>query len=227
MAEAGHLVTTARNINSISSAFNKAAPKSSTQTFKIKASSKRNDISLVKHNLLLAIFQISADIPSSIHTILFHLKIFFFFFHFSFLNEEKKQQNNKASNYNINSWKQMAREMDRWLHAFPARPQLRRLGRRWKQKCTCLHQPLYWEGNFNTFLSPKLYFMYNNINERTLNLTPTTSNDGFDPSPIESQCGLLLERPRWVKIYSPTCFFFFFHFLWRSLLKNPFLSSRE
>ena len=120
----------------------------------------------------------------------------------------------------------MAREMDLRLPAFPARPQLRRLGRRWKQKCTCLHQPLYWEGNFNTFLSPKLYFMYN-INERTLNLTPTTSNDGFDPSPIESQCGLLLERPRWVKIYSPTCFFFFFHFLWRSLLKNPFLSSKR
>ncbi|KAE8650911.1 large ribosomal RNA subunit accumulation protein YCED homolog 2, chloroplastic [Cucumis sativus] len=46
MAEAGHLVTTARNINSISSSFNKAAPKPSTQTFKIKASSKRNDISL-------------------------------------------------------------------------------------------------------------------------------------------------------------------------------------
>uniref|UniRef100_A0A0A0L9P4 Large ribosomal RNA subunit accumulation protein YCED homolog 2, chloroplastic n=1 Tax=Cucumis sativus TaxID=3659 RepID=A0A0A0L9P4_CUCSA len=83
MAEAGHLVTTARNINSISSSFNKAAPKPSTQTFKIKASSKRNDISLVKHNLLLVIFQISADIPSSIHTFLFHLMIF----SFSSLNE--------------------------------------------------------------------------------------------------------------------------------------------
>lgn len=106
----------------------------------------------------------------------------------------------------------MARKMDRWLHAFPARPQLRRLGRRWKQKCTCLHQPLYWEGNFNTFLSPKLYFMYN-INERTLNLTPTTSNDGFDPSPIESK--------EW------NLFLFLFHFLWRSLLKNPFLSSKR
>lgn len=46
MAEAGHLVT-ARNINSISSSFNRSAPKSATQTFKIKASSKRNDISLV------------------------------------------------------------------------------------------------------------------------------------------------------------------------------------
>lgn len=49
MAEAGHLVT-ARNINSISSSFNRSAPKSATQTFKIKASSKRNDISLRRSN---------------------------------------------------------------------------------------------------------------------------------------------------------------------------------
>ncbi|XP_023527891.1 large ribosomal RNA subunit accumulation protein YCED homolog 2, chloroplastic isoform X3 [Cucurbita pepo subsp. pepo] len=46
MAEAGHLVA-AGNVNSISSSFNKAAaPKFATQAFKIKASSKRNDISL-------------------------------------------------------------------------------------------------------------------------------------------------------------------------------------
>ncbi|KAG7018047.1 Large ribosomal RNA subunit accumulation protein YCED-like 2, chloroplastic [Cucurbita argyrosperma subsp. argyrosperma] len=46
MAEAGHLVAAA-NVNSISSSFNKAAaPKFATQAFKIKASSKRNDISL-------------------------------------------------------------------------------------------------------------------------------------------------------------------------------------
>ncbi|KAA0052757.1 hypothetical protein IC582_030362 [Cucumis melo] len=50
MAEAGRLVTTTRNINSISSSFNKPAPKSLTQTFKIKASSKRNDISLRRSN---------------------------------------------------------------------------------------------------------------------------------------------------------------------------------
>ncbi|XP_022934821.1 large ribosomal RNA subunit accumulation protein YCED homolog 2, chloroplastic isoform X3 [Cucurbita moschata] len=46
MAEAGHLVAAA-NVNSISSSFNKAAAsKFATQAFKIKASSKRNDISL-------------------------------------------------------------------------------------------------------------------------------------------------------------------------------------
>lgn len=145
MAEAGHLLT-ARNINSISSSFNKAALKSATQTFKIKASSKRNDISLVKHHLLFlsdfCIFPFSITLPfrlSSFQQFPFHFKIWISLSSFWLLLCSVSVSKNYLSSYMIQfsfqlkAWINLSHFLVAFISLFQWREEAARLHGVWSQ----------------------------------------------------------------------------------------------